>query len=123
LLATKPHENNEKTTPLQMQWNLTANPLSRFTLVRYFIPPRTCIMDPLPQPTLPDTSLLELSSPTPDAASSLLSMGGYGAYVWPAYAVALLVLAVLFISSYRAYFKAKRRLSSLQSSTDSENAA
>ena len=36
-----------------------------------------------------------------DAIESFLSMGGYAAYVWPAYGVAVIVLAVLIVVSVR----------------------
>lgn len=34
-----------------------------------------------------------------DALFSFLSMGGYGAYVWPSYALALLVMGGLYVLS------------------------
>ena len=43
-----------------------------------------------------------------------LAMGGYAAFVWPAYAVALLVLGGLAAQSLRAYRRNLRQLESLQ---------
>ena len=39
-----------------------------------------------------------------------LSMGGYGAYIWPAYAVALVALGGLLLWSLRARVKVRREL-------------
>ena len=44
----------------------------------------------------------------------LLEMGGYGAYVWPAYAVSAVTLAGLAIVILRRAAKAQKRLSALQ---------
>jgi heme exporter protein D len=43
-----------------------------------------------------------------------LAMGGYAAFVWPAYGVATLVLAGLFWQSLQAYRRRRRELDSLQ---------
>jgi len=43
-----------------------------------------------------------------------LAMGGYAAFVWPAYAVASLVLAGLFWQSVHAYRRRQRELERLQ---------
>jgi len=43
-----------------------------------------------------------------------LEMGGYGAYVWPAYAVSAATLAGLAILILRRAAKAQKRLSALQ---------
>lgn len=37
-----------------------------------------------------------------------LSMGGYAAFVWPAYAVTLLGLGAAVVMTLRAYVRAKR---------------
>jgi heme exporter protein D len=42
--------------------------------------------------------------------SSFLAMGGYGAYVWPAYGVALGVLGALAWTTWRARRAAKAEL-------------
>jgi heme exporter protein D len=42
-----------------------------------------------------------------------LEMGGYGAYVWPAYAVSAATLAGLAIFILRRAAKARKRLSAL----------
>jgi heme exporter protein CcmD len=39
-----------------------------------------------------------------------LSMGGHGAYIWPAYAVAVLALGGLLLASLRARGKVRREL-------------
>ena len=43
-----------------------------------------------------------------------LRMGGYAAYVWPAYAVTGIVMAGLLVHSLRGYRKAQRALEALQ---------
>jgi heme exporter protein D len=43
-----------------------------------------------------------------------LAMGGYAAFVWPAYAVATLVLGGLAVQSLRAYRRNMRQLDVLQ---------
>jgi heme exporter protein D len=43
-----------------------------------------------------------------------LMMGGYAAFVWPAYAVAMLVLAGLSWHSLRAHRRRQRELAQLQ---------
>jgi heme exporter protein D len=43
--------------------------------------------------------------------SDFLAMGGYAAYVWPAYAFAALVLLALLVQSWRA---ARRRAAELE---------
>jgi heme exporter protein D len=43
-----------------------------------------------------------------------LAMGGYAAFVWPAYAVAAVVLAGLFWQSRQAYRRRQRELERLQ---------
>ncbi len=44
-----------------------------------------------------------------------LRMGGYAGFVWPAYAVAALVMGALLAQSLRRYRKAQRALDDLQS--------
>ncbi|HZT51841.1 MAG TPA: heme exporter protein CcmD [Stellaceae bacterium] len=43
-----------------------------------------------------------------------LAMGGYAAFVWPAYAVAVAVLAGLTIESIAAHRRARRALERLE---------
>jgi heme exporter protein D len=43
-----------------------------------------------------------------------LAMGGYAVFVWPAYGVALMVLAGLALSSWVRYRQAGRALARLQ---------
>jgi len=45
---------------------------------------------------------------------NFLAMGGYAAFVWPAYGVATVVLAGLGWHSLRAYRSRQRELESLQ---------
>jgi heme exporter protein D len=46
--------------------------------------------------------------------SPFLAMGGYAAFVWPAYGVALVVLGGLTFASWRRYRVSARLLDSLQ---------
>ncbi len=48
------------------------------------------------------------------AVTKFLAMGGYAAYVWPAYAVAILVLGGLLAWSLGAYRRQQRELERLQ---------
>lgn len=41
-------------------------------------------------------------------------LGGYGAYVWPAYAAAAIVLVALLLASLRRVISTERRLARLQ---------
>jgi heme exporter protein D len=43
-----------------------------------------------------------------------LAMGGYAAFVWPAYAVALIVLGGMALQSLRTYRRNLRQLETLQ---------
>jgi heme exporter protein D len=42
------------------------------------------------------------------------AMGGYAAFVWPAYAVALIVLGGIAVQSWRRYRASQRELGRLQ---------
>jgi heme exporter protein D len=44
-----------------------------------------------------------------DSMQTFLQMGGYAAYVWPAYGIAAAVLAGLAIASYRGMRRAERQ--------------
>jgi len=46
--------------------------------------------------------------------TSFLAMGGYAAFVWPAYGVALAVLGGLVAESIAAYRRARRDLARLE---------
>jgi heme exporter protein D len=45
---------------------------------------------------------------------NFLAMGGYASFVWPAYAVAAIVLAALSLHSLAAYRRCQRELARLQ---------
>lgn len=45
-----------------------------------------------------------------------LAMGGYGAFVWPAYAVTFLTLGAIAIMSWRSWLKHKQNLAALDHS-------
>ena len=49
-----------------------------------------------------------------EAVTHFLAMGGYAAYVWPAYALTVLVLAGLLAWSLGAYRARARELARLQ---------
>lgn len=46
--------------------------------------------------------------------AQFLAMGGYAVYVWPAYAVAALVLGGLAVESVLAYRRARRMLGAVE---------
>jgi len=46
--------------------------------------------------------------------SGVLTMGGYAAYVWPAYGVTGVLLAGAAFATWRAYAKARARLAALE---------
>ncbi|HEX4301213.1 MAG TPA: heme exporter protein CcmD [Rhizomicrobium sp.] len=46
--------------------------------------------------------------------SGLLAMGGYAAYVWPAYGVSVLLLGAAIAATWRAYARAKAQLAALE---------
>ncbi len=46
--------------------------------------------------------------------SGLLAMGGYAAYVWPAYGVSVLLLGAAALATWRAYARAKAQLAALE---------
>ena len=48
------------------------------------------------------------------ALRDFLAMGGYASFVWPAYAVAAIVLAGLGVHSLAAYRRCQRELARLQ---------
>lgn len=46
--------------------------------------------------------------------SGFLAMGGYGAYIWPAYGVTLVLLGGATLLTWRAYARARARLALLE---------
>ncbi len=46
--------------------------------------------------------------------SDILAMGGYAAYVWPAYGVSVVLLGGAIAVTLRAYARAKARLALLE---------
>lgn len=49
-----------------------------------------------------------------DTLNHFLAMGGYARFVWPAYGIAVLVLAVMAAQSYRAWRRQHRLWSALE---------
>jgi heme exporter protein D len=43
-----------------------------------------------------------------------LAMGGYAAFVWPAYGLTTIVMAGLLVQTWRRYRRAQRELAELQ---------
>jgi heme exporter protein D len=46
--------------------------------------------------------------------SAFFAMGGYGAYIWPAYGVSVLLLGAAIVMTWRAYAKARAQLAALE---------
>ena len=46
--------------------------------------------------------------------SEFFAMGGYAAYVWPAYAIAFLAIFILIAGSFIAHGRAKRALAQFE---------
>ena len=46
--------------------------------------------------------------------SDFLNMGGYAAFVWPAYGISVLALGAATLLTLRAYRKARARLAALE---------
>ena len=57
-------------------------------------------------------------TPGMDALFGWLGMGGYAAFVWPAYAIAAVVLGGLTLHSWRRYRASAAALSRLQSQSE-----
>jgi heme exporter protein D len=53
-----------------------------------------------------------------DGLASFVDMGGYGAYVWPAFGVTVLVLVVLLLTSLRGLHAQEATLQALQRQED-----
>jgi heme exporter protein D len=49
-----------------------------------------------------------------DGVTEFLAMGGYGVYVWPAYAVAAVVMVGLVVASVRQLRRTKAQLAELR---------
>lgn len=47
----------------------------------------------------------------------ILAMGGYGQFVWPAYAISAVALIAAVVFTLRAYVSARRQLRRIQSDT------
>jgi heme exporter protein D len=50
------------------------------------------------------------------ASGGFWAMGGYAAFVWPAYAVTILALGFLLVSGWRGLRRAERRLAAIEQS-------
>jgi heme exporter protein D len=46
--------------------------------------------------------------------AALLDMGGYGAYVWPSFAVVLALMAGLALASWRSWRRTRQALDAVQ---------
>jgi heme exporter protein D len=46
--------------------------------------------------------------------TAFFAMGGYGAYVWPAYGVTFIALAAAVVMTWRAWRRAQARLEALE---------
>ena len=49
-----------------------------------------------------------------DMLDQFFAMGGYARFVWPAYGIAILVLAVMAMQSYRAWRRQHRLWSAIE---------
>ena len=58
-----------------------------------------------------------------DAIGNFLAMGGYAAFVWPAYGVTILVMVGLVVQSLRRYRRGQRELEALQRDRPRRNAS
>ncbi len=54
--------------------------------------------------------------------SEFLAMGGYGQYVWPAYAISLLAIGSLAFAVWRRGRRLKRRLDAAENARTKESA-
>jgi heme exporter protein CcmD len=48
--------------------------------------------------------------------SAVFAMGGYGAFVWPAYGVSVVLLGAAIVLTWRGYARARARLAALERS-------
>jgi len=53
-----------------------------------------------------------------DAITTFLAMGGYAAFVWPAFGITAAVLAVLFVASWRSVRAREAELDALPPSPE-----
>jgi heme exporter protein D len=58
-----------------------------------------------------------------DTITSFLQMGGYAAYVWPSFAVTVVVLAGLFAQSLKFLRAGEQALEELQAEEDASDEA
>ena len=49
-----------------------------------------------------------------DRLGEFFAMGGYASYVWPAFGIVLIVMALLWIASVRGWHHSERTLTSLR---------
>ena len=55
--------------------------------------------------------------------TQFLEMGGYGGYVWPAFGIVLVVMALLWIASMRGWHQSEQALASLRTSRRQQEGA
>ena len=55
--------------------------------------------------------------------SEFLAMGGYAEFVWPAYAVAAVVLVAVYCASRRALERAEAELAAIEAGADADAGA
>ena len=46
--------------------------------------------------------------------TTFINMNGYGQYIWPAFAISIIVLAGIFLQSYRFLKRTEKELETLQ---------
>jgi heme exporter protein CcmD len=51
--------------------------------------------------------------------TDVLAMGGYGSYVWPSFAVAFVVMAIMAGTSWRSLKRSQKAIAKLQQSDES----
>ena len=55
--------------------------------------------------------------------TQFLEMGGYGGYVWPAFGIVIVVMALLWIASMRSWRQSDQALASLRTSRRQQEGA
>ena len=58
-----------------------------------------------------------------DSLSAFLDMGGYGAFVWPSFAITVAVLAGLLVASVRSASARERELAALRAAESAAGAS
>ncbi len=53
-----------------------------------------------------------------DAITDFLSMGGYGAYIWPAFVITALIMIAILVSSLRGLHAREAELEALRRDRD-----